>query len=130
MVHARMIQLLMPYALIALALMGSLGLFVALKGDLWKSARNQRRRMEQITQRLEQAWERPVALLAAPPAPQAARSSLNYTRRVQALRMVRRGDDPSRIAAVLGITRQEVDLLIRVQSLAKSAEARSASGSG
>jgi len=129
MVHARMIQILMPYAMIALTLIGSLGLFLSLKSELWMSTRKQRRRVEQMTQRLDEAWtssQQPaVPLLAAPQAP---RSSLNYNRRVQALRMARRGADPARIAAVLGMTRQEVDLLIRVQTVV-TAKAADASGS-
>ena len=129
MVHARMIQILMPYALIALTLIGSLGLFLSLKTELWTSTRKQRRRVEQMTQRLDEAWtssQQPaVALLAAPQVPQ---SSLNYHRRVQALRMVRRGADSARIAAVLGMTRQEVELLIRVQTVV-TAKAADASGS-
>ncbi|MGD1090959.1 MAG: hypothetical protein ABSB35_03090 [Bryobacteraceae bacterium] len=113
-----MIQILMPYALIALALIGSLGLFLSLKGELWTSARKQRRRVAQITQRLDEAWtssQQPAIPLLA--APQATRSSLNYNRRAQALRLARRGDDPSRIAAVLGMTRKEVELLLRVQTI-------------
>src|SRR5580693_6300222 len=113
MVYVRMMQILIPYVLIALALIGSLGLFLGLKSELWMNTRKQRRRIEQITRRLDSAWtsdreppaSAPVQLLVAP---QALRTGLNYNRRVQALRMARRGDDPSRIAAVLGMTRPEV----------------------
>jgi hypothetical protein len=110
-------QTLLPYVLTALALVASLSLFLALKSELLISARKQQRRMDQVTQRLEEAWERPVALIVAP---QAARSSLNYSRRVQALRMARRGDDSSRIATVLGMSCPEVELLLRVQNMIKA----------
>lgn len=107
-------QTLLPYVLIALALIGSLSLFLALKSELWTSARRQQRRMDQVTKRLEDASERPMAIIVVP---QEIRSGFNYSRRVQALRMARRGDDPSRIAAVLGMTCPEVELLLRVQNM-------------
>ncbi|MCL4796019.1 MAG: hypothetical protein KJZ84_15770 [Bryobacteraceae bacterium] len=43
-----------------------------------------------------------------------AGARLNVNRRSQALRMSRLGDPPERIAAALGVTRNEVDLLLKV----------------
>jgi hypothetical protein len=40
---------------------------------------------------------------------------MNVGKRTQALRMSRRGQAPERIAAALGITRREVELLLKVQ---------------
>jgi len=45
------------------------------------------------------------------------RAGLNLSRRSQALRMHRRGEPPEQIASVLGISRQEVDLLIKVHRI-------------
>jgi len=45
------------------------------------------------------------------------KTGLNMTRRAQALRMHRRGDQPDQIAAVLDIPRQEVDLLLKVHHI-------------
>ena len=40
---------------------------------------------------------------------------LNVSKRSQALRLSRRGQAPERIAAALGLTRREVELLLKVQ---------------
>jgi hypothetical protein len=46
-----------------------------------------------------------------------ARGALNLSRRSQALRLARRGDSPERIAAELGVPRQEVELLLKVHRI-------------
>jgi hypothetical protein len=51
------------------------------------------------------------------PAP--LRAGLNLNKRVHAMRMLRRGEDISHIAAALGVPRKEVELLIRVHSIGK-----------
>jgi len=47
----------------------------------------------------------------------AIRPCLNLSKRSQALRMNRRGDPPEQIAATLSISRQEVDLLLKVHRI-------------
>jgi hypothetical protein len=42
---------------------------------------------------------------------------LNLTRRAQALRMQRRGESPATIAAALRLPRNEIDLLLKIQTL-------------
>ena len=54
------------------------------------------------------------------PADGVFRSGLNLNRRSQALRMHRRGDPPEQIAASLGVSRQEVDLLLKVHRIVMS----------
>jgi len=49
--------------------------------------------------------------------PAAPRPGLNLTKRSEVLRMHRHGDPPDRIAAVLEVPLQEVDLLIKVQRI-------------
>jgi hypothetical protein len=44
---------------------------------------------------------------------------LNLTRRMQALRMRRRGELPSTIAAALRVPRNEIDLLLKIDALAR-----------
>jgi len=44
-------------------------------------------------------------------------SALNLSKRAQVLRMHRRGDSPDRIASLLEVPRQEVDLLIKVHRI-------------
>lgn len=47
----------------------------------------------------------------------AARPGLNLSKRSQALRMHRRGEPPEQIAAALAVSRQEVDLLLKVHRI-------------
>jgi hypothetical protein len=68
----------------------------------------------------------PAAIPASPaplPEPEpvfvqcAPRSGFNLNHRIQALRLLRRGEDAAHIAAALGIARSEVELLIRIQEI-------------
>lgn len=52
------------------------------------------------------------ALSAAP----ASRASINISKRAQALRMYQRGEPLDRIASVVGITRSELELLVKLQN--------------
>jgi len=49
--------------------------------------------------------------------PGTGRAALNLNKRAQALRMHRRGDPAERIASLLEVPRQEVDLLIKVHRI-------------
>ena len=51
------------------------------------------------------------------PVSRAPRTTLNLSKRSQALRMHRRGDSPDRIAAVLEVPRQEIELLLKVHQI-------------
>jgi len=73
--------------------------------------------VEELRIGLKEADERTGVL--APPSP--PRSGLNLTTRAQALRMLRRGETPERIAAALHVPEQEVRLLIKVHQLTTAA---------
>lgn len=105
---------LIQYALLALGLISTLILFVSVKREIHSSSAQHRRRMEDLSRELSE-----VAAIQAEPAfiPAPARSGLNMTKRVQAMRMLRRNENVSHIAAALGVTHREVELLIRVQRL-------------
>ena len=62
--------------------------------------------------------ETTVADLGKQAAARAPRNGLNLTRRAHALRMDRRGESASTIAAALGCPQAEVDLLLKVQRMA------------
>jgi DNA-binding NarL/FixJ family response regulator len=49
--------------------------------------------------------------------PGVPKSSMNVTRRSQALRLHRKGDSTEQIAAALEVPRQEVDLLIKIHQI-------------
>jgi len=56
--------------------------------------------------------------------PAASMTALNLTRRVQAIRLSRRGDSPGEIAAALGIPQGEVELLLKVRQMASETGGR------
>jgi len=105
---------LIHYVLLAVGLIATLILFLSVKREIHSAATQHRLRMEDLTRKLAE----PPALPAEPAfIPIAARSGLNISKRVQAMRMLRRNENVSHIAAALGVTRREVELLIRVQRL-------------
>jgi hypothetical protein len=119
-----------PYLLMALALAGALAgvlaMYFSLKREIAAySKRN--RRVEAMLLRLKDAGAAVAtgtqrvgadtdaeAFVFAPAAP---RSGMNLNRRVQALRLLRRGEDLGHIASALGVPRCEVELLVRVHRL-------------
>jgi len=109
--------------LLALGLMGTLGLFVNLKMEVEKRSQRERARVEAIMARLVEAEGR-----LAPPALASAeqvleqnsvlpRSGLNLSKRVQVTRLLREGKDSVQIAAELGMSRGEVQLLASVHTM-------------
>jgi hypothetical protein len=102
---------LLPYLLIAAGLMATLALFVTLKFEIRGLARRAKTRMETEPP----AAEEPAEVFV----PEPLRAGLNLSKRVHALRMLRRGEDISHVAAALGVPRKEVELLIRVQTIGR-----------
>ena len=86
--------------------------------DELKSLQVTNRRLEDlmldVERRLQEAEERSTQLVPPP----TSRSGLNLTKRSQAARMFRRGDQPQQIAATLCLPRNEVDLLLKIQKTA------------
>ena|SRR5579862_980362 len=111
-------SLLILYFLVASALCGSLAMFVSLKRDLHRDAARNRKRLEELASRPPPETVPPAEPVFVAPA--ALRSGWNLNKRVQAMRMVRHNEDVSTIAAALGVTRREVELLIRVQTMGRA----------
>jgi hypothetical protein len=109
---------LIQYALAAVGLISTLFLFVSVKREIHSNSARHRRRMEDLSRKLSE-----VPAIQTEPAfiPTAPRSGLNLSKRVQAMRMLRRNENVSHVAAVLGVTRREIELLIRVQRLSATA---------
>ncbi len=103
--RTKMIHSLIQYALLVFGLMGSLALFLSMKREIRIHAYKTAIRMAEI------AAQQPVFVAALP------RSGMNASKRVQAMRMLRRNEDISHISAALGVPRKEVELLIRVQQV-------------
>jgi hypothetical protein len=114
----------------------ALGVLASLLLNLWSLRENQQRdqrhaaELEQLRfqfgeqraincdllQRMQQMEVRPatgeaISLAGAPP-------SLNWSKRIQALRMFRRGDAPETIAAALSIPECEIRLLLKIERAA------------
>jgi hypothetical protein len=106
------------YALLAVGFIATLTLFISVKREIHSAAARHRRQMEDLSKEL-----RELPAIQAEPAftPTAARSGWNISKRVHAMRMLRRHENVSHVAAALGVTPCEVELLIRVQRLSAAA---------
>lgn len=120
-----MTQLMIQCIVVALALIACLALFVTLKQEIQRGTRRNRDRIEQMSARLTEACAAraldPVAIASVTPRP-----GFNLTRRTQALRLLRRGEAISHVAAVVGVQAREIELLIRVQKMVAAATAGAA----
>ena len=115
------------YVLLAASLVACIYLFTTLKQDLRHIERRLARRCremdnqiggfqtatEELRSGLQEAEER-AGLLVAPAPP---KSGLNLNKRSQVLRMSRLGAPPEKIAAVLSLPQNEVDLLLKVHQI-------------
>jgi hypothetical protein len=120
------------FGLLALGLAAALALFVSLKYELRVQANIDRARIDAILKRLHDAESRAAAPAAAAPVPEPVllRSGMNLSKRVEAVRLLRRGEDISHVAAALGVTRREVELLMRVEKLSVRRASSATAGGG
>ncbi len=109
------------YAVVALALIASLVVFVVTKVEVMRlrrageqSSALLRVKIEQLESVLTQLANKPAQEAEALPM-QVLKPSLNLTRRARVLRMYRRGESAESIAAALATPRNEVELLLKVQ---------------
>jgi len=79
-------------------------------------AKEFRLKVEELSARVRDVEER----INIQPEPVALRPSLNLNRRTQVIRMSRRGEASSTIAASLAMPRKEVELLLKVHGLTAS----------
>jgi hypothetical protein len=70
-------------------------------------------RLDALAEEVQELRQRPASISA----PLAPRAAMNLDRRSQVLRMHRRGESPTQIAAALDIPLQEIDLLIKVHRI-------------
>jgi len=119
-----------PYVLLTLAIAGGGYVFLSLKAEIQRISKRLLKQQQQFEElrsslatelegakvRLQEAEERAGLLVAPPP----IRSGFNLSKRSQALRMSRIGEKPENIAAVLGLPRKEVELLMKVQKIVLS----------
>ena len=108
---------LIPFVVLAVALAATVALCLSLRREVRVQTRRQRRRVDRILARLDEA-SAPLATRVVPAGP---RPGFNRIRRVEALRLLSRGEGAAHVAAALGISPAEVDLLIRVQGISAAA---------
>lgn len=119
-----MIHPVIPYVLLALGLIATTSLFFTLKLEVQRNAKKYRKRIDGMAARLEQASEWPQGEPRTIPVTPPPRSGFNLSKRFQAMRMLRRGEDIAHISAALGVPRKEVELLIRIQRIGAASLAR------
>ena len=114
-----MIYSLIPYILLSLSLIANLAGFLVLVHQMQTTAiRNRQsldKKLDELARKLSVAPQRQAEPAFVPANP--VRSGLNMDKRVQAMRMFRRNEDVSHIAAAIGVARREVELLIRVHKM-------------
>jgi hypothetical protein len=112
-----MIPALVQFGLLAAGILAALGLFLSLKRELRAQARSGSARLDEIQEQLRQARHPAPEPPPPSPAPVALHSGMNMNKRVQAVRLLRRGEDIGHVAAAVGAPRSEIELLLRVQKL-------------
>lgn len=105
--------LLLQSVLLALSLIASLCLFLSLKRELYTLERKRRREREAPSASFQaavpQCWFTPA-------------------HRMQALGLLAEGEDAAHIASALGVSRREVELLIRVERMVAEPAPSTAAG--
>jgi hypothetical protein len=115
------------YAILAAALLTALVLFVSMKCEIEAARRLALEAGEAVNVARSSLAEELAIIRATGPAPApletpaAAGECLNLTRRAAALRMDRRGEGVSTIAAALRVSQNEVELLLKLQKLTNQA---------
>jgi hypothetical protein len=110
------------YAITGTGLLALLFLWFGAKTDATK-CRHEITAMKECTDSALQELASKVNEIVARPAPEPPQEypcitqSLNLTRRSRALHMRRRGDEPHTIAAALGISQREVELLFKLDQM-------------
>ncbi len=95
---------LLPYALLALGLLGSLALFFDLKREMACQRRKHGQQIADLTEELKQMKR------SAGPRP----GGMTAGKREQAIQLFRQGADAAGIARTLELPRQEIELLLRI----------------
>ena len=114
-----MLSPLLQFAIVTLGNLAALALFLSLKREVRAQARKNNTQLDQMREEIQAqaAAQRPEPETSPDAAPVALRSGMNMSKRTQALRLLRRGEDVSHVCAALGASRREIELLIRVQKL-------------
>lgn len=110
------------FILLAVGMAAAMGLFFSLKREIQIEVRRNRRRLDEILQQIgppkpdepesNEPFQAVLQMICQRP-----RAGFNLSKRVEALRLLRRGESIAHVSAALGVTQREVELLIRVQQI-------------
>ena len=129
MINYGFLQIATPYLASAAGFIVCILLFLNLRAGARRSAQKVEAELTELRQCLKKAEESLVQLNADLQAAEEqfqlsagapARSWSNINRRTQALRLIRAGKSPRQIATQLGMSAGEVDLIVKVNSIATS----------
>jgi hypothetical protein len=126
-----------PYALLALAAVAGLFIFVSVEREIRRlksrleplknselvGRHELQMKLDDLSARLREAEERYSVPIQAQP----AKSGVNLNKRNQVIRMSRRGQPAANIAASLSMPRKEVELLLKIHGLSLSNTTENAS---
>jgi hypothetical protein len=106
------------YVLMALTLTACLAMSLSMKREMDAIRRSNREAATASASTLVAELAVPKQEMEGAEAPFVPGQDLNLTRRAQAIRMQRRGESASTIAAALRVPRNEIELLLKIQKLA------------
>jgi hypothetical protein len=106
---------LLEVILLALSLIANVCLFLSLKYEFLRESRKHRQAVQALADCIKETVKRETSLQVSLPALPVA---LYPNPRIEVARRWRAGEGAEEIAAALGITRNEVELLIRVEQMA------------
>jgi hypothetical protein len=119
-----MIPSLISHIVLVLTLAATLLLFLSVKREIQVRASRERQRVDALVnamaERLRDASTPPPEPVYLPVT---LRSGLNISNRIQAMRMLRRGEDVAHTAAALGVPGCEIELLRRVEAIVSKPKA-------
>jgi hypothetical protein len=84
-----------------------------LQGEMERALQDTKAGLEELTAEVQDLGRQPPVTIV----PGKPRAGLNLTNRSQALRLHRRGEPAEKIASILEIPKQEVDLLLKVHRI-------------
>jgi len=111
-------------AILGAGLLGSLAIWISAKSETRAASRElERLRMsteatiKDLTAQIQEIRAEPESEAPPVPAPIMNMQGFNLTTRTKVLRMHRRGETASSIAAALGVPHEEVDLLLKLDQM-------------
>jgi hypothetical protein len=110
---------LLELILLALGLIANLCLFLSLKREFLRESRKRRHALQALADSIKETVHRETKLQVSLPA---IPSGLQPNPRIEVARRWRGGENAEQIAAALGMSRNEVEMLIRVEQMAPLSE--------